>query len=161
MLVKSTACRTRHCFTMRGIDHQSRHKTKTTRWVDFYFVVFVPGVPRHIKCLRGSRDDLTARCWSNLLLVEPDIVLQCVVSPIKPGTKQKPPAGWIFILWSSFLGSLGIKCLRGNRDDLTARCWSNLLLVEPDIVSQCVVSPINPGTKQKPPAGWIFILWSE
>ena len=97
MLVKSTACRTRHCFTMRGIARQPRHKTKTTRWVDFYFVVFVSGVPRHIKCLRGNRNDLTARCWSNLLLVEPALFHNAWYRPSTPAqNKNHPLGGFLF-----------------------------------------------------------------
>ena len=38
--------------------------------------------------------------------------------------------------------------MRGNRDDLTARCWSNLLVFEPATVG-CVVELRVPRTKNK------------
>ena len=64
----------------------------------FCFVVFVSGGPRHIKCLRGNRNDLTARCWSNLLLVEPALFHNAWYRPSTPRNKTKTTRWVVFVL---------------------------------------------------------------
>ena len=52
--------------------------------------------------------------------------------------------------------SLATLCLRGNRDDYTALCLCNLLVVEPRSVRSCPDTYI---TKNKTPV-WVFnFLW--